>query len=89
VEILPSIERRAEAVKLLGIIGDKNVIPWLLGLLDDEQELVSFESSLSLITLMGKDVPNRAFQIVKSSIYKMNLERRFRAEEALCLINPR
>jgi HEAT repeat protein len=89
VEILPSIERRAEAAKLLGLIRDKSVIPWLLCMIDDEKELVRFEASLSLISLMERDAPNRALQIVISSLHKMNFERRFRAEEALCLMNPR
>ena len=87
VEILPSIERRPEAVKLLGIIGDKNVIPWLLGLLDDEQELVRFEASLSLLNLTGKGLPEKAIEIIKSSHNNLNLDRRLRVEEALCLMN--
>ncbi len=89
VEILPSIERRAEAVKLLGIISKKNVIPWLLSLLDDEQALVRLEASLSLLNLMGKDVPSKAIEIIKSSINNLNLEKRLRIEEALCLMNTR
>jgi HEAT repeat protein len=89
VEILPSIERRAEAARLLGLIGDKTVIPWMLCMLDDEQELVRFEAALSLITLMGKDVPHRALQIIRSSLCKVNFGRRLRAEAALCSINPR
>lgn len=88
-EILPSIERRAEAVKLLGLIGDKSVIPWLLCLLDDEQELVMLEVSLSLITLLGENAPYRALQTIRSALHKVNLERRLRAEAALCLINLR
>lgn len=35
-EILPSIERRAEAAKLLGLIGDERAISWLINLLHDE-----------------------------------------------------
>jgi HEAT repeat protein len=89
VEILPSIERRAEAVKLLGIIGDKNVIPWLLGLLDDGQELVRLEASLSLLTLMGKDVPSKAVEIIKCTLTNLNFDRRFRIKEVLCLMNTR
>jgi len=89
IEILPSIERRAEAVKLLGLIGQKDVIPWLLGLLDDGQELVRLEVSLSLLTLMGKDVPGKAVEIIKSPLTNLNLERRFRVKEALCLMNTR
>ncbi len=91
VEILPSIERRAEAIKLLGIIGDKNVIPWLLSLLDDEQELVKFEVAFSLLNLMGRSLPERAINIIKSSInnLNLNLDRRFRVKDALCLMNTR
>jgi len=91
VEILPSIERRAEAIELLGIIGDKNVIPWLLGFLDDEQELVRLEAALSLLNLVGRSIPERAINIIKSSINNLNLnfDRRFRVKEAVCLMNIR
>jgi HEAT repeat protein len=88
-EILPSLERRAEAAKLLGLIGDKSVIPWMLCMLDDEQELVRFEAALSLFALMERAAPDRVFQIIKSSVHKLNFERRLRAEAALCSINPR
>jgi len=91
VEVLPSIERRAEAIKLLGIIGDKNVIPWLLGFLDDEQELVRLEAAFSLLNLMGRSLPERAINIIKLSInnLNLNLDRRFRVKDALCLMNTR
>jgi len=89
VEILPSIERRAEAARLLGLIGDKSVIPWMLCMLDDEQELVRFEAAVSLTNLMERAAPDRVFKIIKSSIHKVNFERRFRAKEALCLMNIR
>jgi HEAT repeat protein len=88
-ELLPSIERRAEAARLLGLIRDKNVIPWLLRLLDDVQELVRFEASLSLLTLIGKDVPDKAIEIIKTSIAQMNLGKRLRVKDALCLMNTR
>jgi len=91
IEILPSIERRAEAVKLLGFIGQKDVITWLLRLLDDEQELVRLEASFSLLNLMGRSLPERAINIIKSSInnLNLNLDRRFRVKDALCLMNTR
>ena len=90
-ELLPSIERRAEAARLLGLIGDKNVIPWLLLLLDDEQELVRFEAAFSLLNLLGRSLPERAINIIKLSInnLNLNLDRRFRVKDALCLINTR
>ena len=87
-EILPSVERRAEAAKLLGLIGDekgdKQVVSRLIDLLDDEQELVRFEASLALLALMEEQAPEEAFEIIRSSLNSMNLERRLRAEEALC-----
>lgn len=88
-EILHSIERRAEATKVLGLLGNERIIPWLLGLLDDEQEIVRLEASLSLVTLTREKIPKRAIEIIKASLRNPNLETRLRVEEALCLMNIR
>lgn len=87
VEILPSIERRAEAAKLLGLSGDEEIVPRLIGLLDDEQYLFRFEASLAVLNLRETGVPDKIIEIIKSSFDSLNLERKLRAEEALCSMN--
>lgn len=86
-EPLPSIERRAEAAKLLGLIGDVKCVPDLLEFLDDEQEAVRFETAISLILLMMEKAPQKAIDVVKSSVDKLTFEKRSRAEEILCSMN--
>jgi HEAT repeat protein len=86
-EPLPSVERRAGAAKLLGLIGDRRCVPELLRLLDDEQESVRFESALSLLLLTLEKAPQKAVDIIKSSVKKLTFEKRSRAEEILCSTN--
>ncbi len=86
-EPLPSIERRAEAAKLLGLIGDAKCFPDLLELLNDEQEAVRFETALSLVLLRRKKTPQKAMELITSSLKKLTLEKRSRAEEILCSTN--
>lgn len=86
-EPLPSIERRAEAAKLLGFIGDAKCFPDLIEFLDDEQELVRFEAALSLVLLMREKTPPRVIKVIKPSLKKLTFEKRSRAEEILCSTN--
>jgi HEAT repeat protein len=86
-EPLPSIERRAEAAKLLGLIGDRRCVPALLEFLDDEQEPVRFETALSLLLLTREKAPQKATEVIKSSVNKLTFEKRSRAEEILCSMN--
>jgi len=86
-EPLPSIERRSEAAKLLGLIGNRRCIPALLEFLDDEQEPVRFETAISLLILTGEKAPQKAMEVIKSSINKLTFEKKSRAEEALCSMN--
>lgn len=86
-EPLPSVERRAEAAKLLGIIGDRRCVSVLLRLLDDEQESVRFESALSLLLLTEEKAPQKAIEVIKASVNRLTFEKRSRTEEILCLVN--
>jgi len=82
-EMLPSIERRAEAARLLGLIGDKDSAVFLVDLLDDEQSVVRFESAISLITLLQRHAPQKAIETIQSLMNELSLERKLRAQEVL------
>jgi len=84
-EILPSIERRAEAAKLLGLIGYGLAAPELTQLLDDEQEIVKLEAALSLAWIMKDHIPEKASEIINSAIHHPDLKTRLRVEEKLHL----
>lgn len=83
-EILPSIERRAEAAKLLGLIGDKSAASALIDLLNDEQQPVKLEAAISLAALLNESAPERAVEIIKSASDEPDIRTRLRVEEALC-----
>jgi HEAT repeat protein len=59
-----SVERRAEAVRLLGILGDQSVIPLLRSCLDDPAPAVQLEAGLALVALDPRDAPGRALAIL-------------------------
>lgn len=63
-----SIERRAEAARLLGIIGDRSVVPRLVPCLDDPAAAVQLEAALALVGLAGADAPDRALAIVSRGL---------------------
>jgi len=63
-----SIERRTEAARLLGIIGDRSVVPQLCSCLDDPAALVQLEAGLALATLMVRDTPDRALAIIAQGL---------------------
>jgi HEAT repeat protein len=54
------VERRAEAARLLGVLGDKSVVPALRWCLDDPAPAVQLEAALALIALFAADAPDRA-----------------------------
>jgi HEAT repeat protein len=82
-EILPSIERRAEAARLLGSIGDKDSAVFLVDLLDDEQSVVRFESAIALVSLLQRHVPKKTIETIESLLNELSLERKLRAQEVL------
>ncbi len=83
-EVLPSIERRAEAVKLLGIIGNKDDADAIVGLLEDDQESVRLEAALALAALLREGTSEKAAEIIMQASNHPNLTTRLRVEEALC-----
>ncbi len=88
-EVLPSIERRAEAVKLLGIIGNKDVANAIVGLIEDDQESVRLEAAMALSALLKDGAPEKATEIIMQASNHPNLTTRLRVEEALCSMNRR
>ncbi len=63
-----SIERRAEAARLLGIIGEAPVVPHLCSYLDDLAAAVQLEAGLALVALVRGDTPERALAIVAQGL---------------------
>ncbi|MFI5339521.1 MAG: HEAT repeat domain-containing protein, partial [Candidatus Methylomirabilales bacterium] len=59
-----SVERRAEAARLLGIIGDRAVVPLLSSCLDDPAAAVQLEAGLALVALATADAPDRALAVI-------------------------
>jgi HEAT repeat protein len=83
-EILPSIQRRAEAVKLIGIIGFRQAVPKLSEMLDDEQESVRLEAAFSLSEMLGDAIPEKARAVIEFAAHHPDLGTRLRVEEILC-----
>lgn len=84
-EVLPSVERRAEAAKLVGLIGDKSAVPALIDLLDDDQRPVRLEAAIALAGFLRENAPEGAVAVLKSALENSDLGTRLRIEEALCL----
>lgn len=59
-----SVERRAEAARLLGIIGDRTIVPLLSSCLDDSAGAVQREAGLALVALAAADAPAKALAII-------------------------
>jgi len=59
-----SIERRAEAARLLGITGDRSVVPQLCSRLDDPAAAVQLEAGLALVALAAAGAPDRALAVI-------------------------
>lgn len=58
-----SVERRAEAARLLGIIGDRTVVPLLSSYLGDPVPAVQLDAGLALVALAA-DAPAKALAII-------------------------
>lgn len=59
-----SVERRAEAARLLGIRGDRSVVPQLCSCLGDLAAPVQLEASLALVALAVAGAPDRALAVI-------------------------
>jgi HEAT repeat protein len=63
-----SIERRAEAGRLLGIIGDGSVVPHLCSGLDDPAADVQLEAGVALVAMLGPEAPDRALALIAQGL---------------------
>jgi HEAT repeat protein len=84
-----SIERRAEAARLLGILGDRPLIPILSACLEDPAGIVQLEVALSLVTLLAADAPGRALMIIAQNLGHPNLPIQVRCADALVALGDR
>jgi HEAT repeat protein len=78
-----SVERRAEAARLLGIVDDRSVVPVLYSHLDDPAAVVQLEAGLALATLMARDTPDLALAIIAQGLSHPNPPIVFRCMDAL------
>jgi HEAT repeat protein len=84
-----SIERRAEAARLLGIIGDRSLMPVLSNCLEDPAGIVQLEVALSLVTLLAADAPGRALTIITQNLGRSSLPVQVRCADALVALGDR
>jgi HEAT repeat protein len=63
-----SVERRAEAGRLLGIVGDRSVVPQLCSCLEDPAPAVQLEACLALAVLMAGNTPERALAVIAQGL---------------------
>ena len=84
-----SVERRAEAARLLGIIGDQSVIPLLCSCLDDPAPAVQLEASLALAALKGSETPDRALAIITQGLNHPSPPVALRCMDALVVAGDR
>jgi HEAT repeat protein len=78
-----SVERRAEAVRLLGVVGDRSVLPCLRARLDDPAEAVRLEAALALVALLVSGAPEQALGIIAQGLGYPNLSVGMRCADAL------
>jgi len=84
-----SIERRAESARLLGILGDRSLIPILSGCLEDPAGIVQLEVALSLVTLLAADAPGRALTIITQNLGRHSVPVQVRCADALVALGDR
>ncbi len=78
-----SVERRAEAGRLLGIVGDRSVVALLCLHLDDPAAAVQLEAGLALAVLMAGDIPDRALAVIALGLSHPSPPIVFRCMDAL------
>lgn len=84
-----SIERRAEAVRLLGVVGDASVLASLRACLGDPSEAVGLEAALALVVLLGSDAPEPTLGIIAQGLVHPNLSVGMRCADALVAVGDR
>jgi HEAT repeat protein len=84
-----SIERRAEAARLLGVVGDRSVAPLLCSCLSDTQAAVQLEAGLALVALMDADAPDQALAIIARGLGQPSPPIALRCMDALVAVGDR
>jgi HEAT repeat protein len=84
-----SIERRAEAARLLGILGDRSLIPILSACLEDPAGIVQLEVALALATFLAADAPGRALAILAQGLGYPSIPVQVRCLDALVAVGDR
>ena len=84
-----SIERRAESARLLGILGDRSLIPILSACLEDPAGIVQLEVALALATVMSADAPGRALAILAQGLSYPSIPVQVRCVDALVALGDR
>ncbi len=78
-----SIERRAEAARLLGLVGDRSVVPLLCSYIDDPAAAVQLEAGLALVVLMDGDISDGALAVIAQGLTNPSPSIVFRCMDAL------
>ena len=76
-----SIERRAAAARLIGVIGGKIAFSRLAELLYDEQRLVRCEAALHLLRVTSGYIHEKAQAVIRASLADPELARRLKYED--------
>jgi len=88
-ETKASIERRAEATRLLGELKASRVVQPLLFLLEDEAEAVRLQAALALTKIVQDDRIDRALLIILASLGTKDLLLQSQCLDALCRAGSR
>ena len=84
-----SRERRAEAARLLGVLGDDRVIPTLEAYLEDSAPAVRLEAALARLALSRADVPDGVLRLVAENLGHANMAVAERCMDALVSMGDR
>jgi HEAT repeat protein len=88
-ELLPSLERRAEALRLLGLLGAKEAGSAIHNALTDGSDIVRVEAALALTVLEQGDGVLDAVPALLAGLTHSDFLQRDRCVEALIRIGPR
>ena len=81
-----SVERRAEAARLLGLLGDRSAVAVLRAAVEDAAPPVRVEASLALAGLLGAEVSDDALDIVARGLVRASADLAARCSDALVAV---
>lgn len=88
-ELLPSLERRAMALKLLGLLSAKKAIGAIRAALSDSSDVVRMEAALALASLEEGEKVLEAVPALLAGLRHLDFIQRDRCVDALVRIGPR